>query len=226
MKKRLTVALGVAVLTAGLAGTHVAAQGGNDPLSNIIAKLDLILAALSASEVDLRGVTQNWDKALPANDPGGPCPSGSSRFTCVFGGAAVRDNQTGLVWEQSPSSVRYTWNLGVDSVGHLGSAREYCTLKMTGGQMGWRLPAMQELTSLVDPSLNDNEGTITLPPGHPFTNIAGIFEGYWSATTTAENPNTAWIMGFARIGAFVPFSGKENKARVWCVRGGTTADTY
>jgi hypothetical protein len=139
---------------------------------------------------------------------------------------AVRDNQTGLVWEQSPSTVAYTWNLGTNSQGSLGSAREYCALKMTGGQMGWRLPSLQELTSLVDPSLNDNEGTITLPPGHPFTNIVGAFDGYWSSTTTAENPNTAWLMGFARIGAFVPFHGKENRLKAWCVRGGSMGSVY
>jgi hypothetical protein len=186
MSKRLTVALGVAMVTAGLLGTSVAAQPGPDPFQQLFAKLDHILEAIGASEVDLRGVTQNWDKALPANDPGGPCPSNSSRFTCLSGGVAVRDNQTGLVWEQSPSTVAYTWNLGTNSQGSLGSAREYCALKMTGGQMGWRLPSLQELTSLVDPSLNDNEGTITLPPGHPFTNIVGAFDGYWSSTTTAR----------------------------------------
>jgi hypothetical protein len=113
MTKRYTVVLGVVLMAAGLLGTRVSAQPGPDPFSRIFAKLDHIMAALSDADVDLRGVTQNWDKALPAADPGGPCPSGSSRFTCLFDGAAVRDNQTGLVWEQSPSTVRYTWNVGV-----------------------------------------------------------------------------------------------------------------
>ena len=40
-------------------------------------------------------VTRNWDKKLP----------NTSRFTVLtdFGGAAVRDNETGLVWAKVPT---------------------------------------------------------------------------------------------------------------------------
>src|SRR5262245_61952254 len=181
MKNRFTFAVVAALMTAGFLATSASAQGASEPNGAIFVKLDQILAALNASQVDLRGVTQNWDEALPANNPGGPCPNSSSRFTCVFGGTAVRDNQTGLVWERSPTTVRYTWNHGPNSEGSLfeAGARQYCALKMTGGQMGWRLPSIQELFSLVDPSLNDDAGTLTLPPGHPFSNIQGAFHGYW-----------------------------------------------
>jgi hypothetical protein len=48
----------------------------------------------------LTGVTQNWDKNLPS----------ASRFTVLanFGGAAVRDNNTGLVWEQAADGTTRT----------------------------------------------------------------------------------------------------------------------
>jgi hypothetical protein len=51
-------------------------------------------AAPPVKDDALAGVTQNWDKNLPSD----------SRFTVLsaFGGAAVRDNNTGLVWEQAP----------------------------------------------------------------------------------------------------------------------------
>ena len=55
------------------------------------------IIAARADAKDLDGVTPNWDKKLPANDPGGPCPASSSRFTCVLDGEGVRDNETGLV---------------------------------------------------------------------------------------------------------------------------------
>jgi hypothetical protein len=49
----------------------------------------------------LASVTQNWDKNLPS----------ASRFTVLaaFGGAAVRDNNTGLVWEKAPDTTVRSW---------------------------------------------------------------------------------------------------------------------
>src|SRR5262249_14464349 len=151
MKKRITIAVSmVAMIVGGLLVTPVTAQPGPDPLRHILEKLDQLLMAIGTSSEDLHGVTQNWDKALPANDPGGPCPNSSSRFTCVLGGAAVRDNQTGLVWEQTPAPSYHTWiQLGS---GYGPSARQECTLRKTGGQRGWRLPSVHELNSLVDPT--------------------------------------------------------------------------
>ena len=226
MRTRFPLAVMVAMLGAVVFATQLAAQSVANPFDRILATLDQLLTAVDNAAADLRGVTPNWDQALRADDPGGPCPSGSSRFTCVFDGAAVRDNQTGLVWEQAPTTVKYTWRLGTNSEGSLSDAREYCALSMTGAQMGWRLPSFQELASLADPSLNDNEGTLTLPPGHPFSNIAGAYETYWSSTTHADNDNLAWMMGFARIGAWVPYNEKSVRAGVWCVRGGAMANRY
>src|SRR6184192_2356689 len=89
----------------------------------------------------IQGLPQDWDKTLPANDPGGACPSTSSRFTCVMGNAAVRDNETGLVWERSPETTLNTWSV----------ARFTCAKKAVGGRKGWRLPSFAELSSLMDP---------------------------------------------------------------------------
>src|SRR2546430_12812663 len=53
----------------------------------------------------IQGLPQDWDKTLPANDPGGACPSNSSRFTFVMGGAAVRGTETGPVGGKSPHTA-------------------------------------------------------------------------------------------------------------------------
>ena len=47
-------------------------------------------AETQISSIDLQGLSQSWDRKL----------SNTSRFTVLtdFGGAAVRDNETGLVW--------------------------------------------------------------------------------------------------------------------------------
>src|SRR5229473_7580307 len=82
----------------------------------------------------IQGLPQAWDKILPADDPGGSCPATSSRFTCVMGGAAVRDNETGLVWEQSPSTSIFTWE----------DDQLHCNRLNVGNRIGWRLPTLQE----------------------------------------------------------------------------------
>jgi hypothetical protein len=61
----------------------------------------LAASAPQVKEDPNAGVTKNWDKKLP----------NTSRFTILtdFDGAAVRDNETGLVWEQSPETKTQNW---------------------------------------------------------------------------------------------------------------------
>ena len=67
---------------------------------------------------------QSWDKNLPS----------ASRFTILseFNSEAVRDNNTGLVWERSPETH------GME----MRSAAPYCANKIIGGAAGWRLPEL------------------------------------------------------------------------------------
>jgi hypothetical protein len=126
-----------------------------------------------------------------------------------FGGEAVFDKETGLVWEQSPDGVNTrTWVAALD----------HCYTKTVGGRKGWRLPTIEELASLLDP--NNPGGNPDLPPGHPFDNVQSA--GYWSATTDAGNTANAWGVGFG-FGDVGP-GGKGNNNFVWCVRGGQGID--
>ena len=163
---------------------------------------DSAVQAQSAGVIDLSGVPPNWDKNLPA----------AQRFVVLaaFANAAVRDNETGLVWEQSPQTTIAIWNF----------ARLGCINKTVGNRKGWRLPSMPELASLIDPSVA--EPGPTLPPGHPFTNV--LSSNYWSATTVADVGN-AWSVGFDN--GVVQTDGKGSAFNgVWCVRGGMNADQY
>ena len=151
--------------------------------------------ATEASEL-----TQKWDKKLPS----------ASRFTALsdFGGAAVRDEETGLVWETTLETTEMSWT----------DARAVCADKDIGGRKGWRLPSISELSSLVDPSAKARP---TLPLGHPFTNVQDV---YWSATTVTDNTKSAWLVFFDT--GKVLFAFKSITFNVWCVRNNTTADQY
>ena len=148
--------------------------------------------------------TLRWDQALPA----------AQRFVVLraFNNAAVLDKNTGLVWEKSPETTTGSWN----------TARSVCIEKNIGGQRGWRLPSIVELTSLIDPSLISPGPT--LPAGHPFTNVQTA-NNYWSATTDAEDPTRVWNVTFLH-GLVGNLNKTHDDLFWWCVRGGMNADHY
>ena len=86
--------------------------------------------------------------------------------------------------------------------------------------MGWRLPSVHELASLVDPG--NPGGNPDLPAGHPFSNVQN--SGYWSASTVADNPTNAGRVGFFNGTVFS--DGKTLNNFVWCVRGGGPLSEY
>jgi hypothetical protein len=60
-----------------------------------------------------------------------------------------------------------------------------------GNRLGWRLPTVNELASLVDPSRSDP----ALPAGHPFNDVQ-LSDHYWSATTDSRDLDNRWVVGF------------------------------
>ncbi len=143
----------------------------------------------------------SWNQILPAN----------TRFIVLrnMGNAAVLDKETGLVWEQSPDGTNtYTWE----------NAQLHCNQLTTGGRGGWRLPTVQELDSLVDPT----QATPSLPSGHPFNNVQSF--GYWSATTLASSTINAWGVNFNFGSVGIPYTKSSSNVYVWCVRGGHGVD--
>ncbi len=142
----------------------------------------------------------SWSQILPA----------AERFELVMGGAGVLDKETALVWEQSPAGFM-TWF----------TALSHCFTKKTDGRGGWRMPTIEELHSLVDPTQNDPP----LPSGHLFsTNVQS--SGYWSSTTNPSgilNPEARTVIFSS---GFVFSNSKANNGFVWCVRGGQGYDAY
>jgi len=167
----------------------------------------------------LDSIPGTWDRLLDSTNGDPTTGCNSDRFTCVMNDEAVRDNETGLVWEQSPGETdgvpgvnfgdRISWDLG----------RKTCAGRTVGGRLGWRLPSMHELASLKDPGKPIDD--LNLPTGHPFNVPLGL---YWSATLDASNSDQVWVV-FFNGGTVVEVS-KGLQFFVWCVRGANNADAY
>jgi hypothetical protein len=142
--------------------------------------------------------TPSWDQTLPS----------STRFIVLsnMDGEAVLDRETGLVWQRSPDSL----------VGGWGASHQRCNILGVARRMGWRLPTVQELASLLD----FNQVAPVLPAGHPFLNAE--FGDYWSATPDIEADFLAWGVSFD-TGNVVFRRDKTNSLLTWCVRGGVAS---
>ncbi len=176
-----------------------------------IRRLGLLAAALCA------GLSAPaWAQlTTTANGPFVAMPSWSQKLTsnrfvilANWNGEAVLDRETGLVWERSPDISARNWT----------DAHRYCNSLGVGGRMGWRVPSVHELTSLLDPTILLPAST-SLPAGHPFLEEVPVA---WSATTSAGNADNVWrVRFFDRVVA--PVS-RSSLVPAWCVRGATVAE--
>jgi hypothetical protein len=184
----LVVALGT------LINNDVYAGGENRGNPTIIDKLDQLIDAGECRDA--------WDKVLTTD-----------RFELVMNGASVRDNETRLVWEQSPD---ITGGANSDGLRLWREAQVYCFQSEVGGRGGWRLPTIAELTSLKDTNP-------ALPSGPPFSNVQ-LLGFYWSVTTSNGIFNRAWLVNFGS--GQVGTGPKADSQYVWCVRGGQGHDAF
>jgi Protein of unknown function (DUF1566) len=177
------------------------------PVTMMIVTVGCLLAGAKVSSAQDPYPLPAWDQKLPA----------STRFVpvlfqefcaaiCEQIAAGILDRETGLVWERIPSSSQRTFWLADSS----------CTHKLRGGRAGWRLPTVDELTSLVEQA--PNSVGATLPPGHPFLNVGEAF--YWTSSRLSFGGDSSriWVVRVEpfSIGAFL----RTATIPVWCVRGG------
>jgi hypothetical protein len=146
-------------------------------------------------------IPPSWSQKLTAD----------KRFVLVLDSAAVLDKETGLVWEKSPNTTFRNWQ----------DACEYCYGRTVGGRMGWRIPTIEELASLLDPTQSTG-----LPSGHPFLNVNN--SSFWTANTSEGFPTFAPSIDLNYpTNAGVATDGKTEVAnRCWCVRGGHGYNAY
>ena len=88
-----------------------------------------------------------------------------------LGNGVVKDNVTGLEWQQATAPGTYTWQQAID----------YCNNLSLGGKDDWRLPTIKELSTLVDSSIPYPGPTINTSY---FPDTVASY--YWSSTTIRE----------------------------------------
>lgn len=118
----------------------------------------------------------------------------------------VLDKETGLVWERKSRGSYYKdWQEAV-----------YSGFSYSGGhRMGWRLPTIEELGSLID----KNESP-ALPQGHPFKFVHP--ENHkWSSTTYQVDNTKAYTFSMDGNIHIRLKTDTANSLEVWRVRGGS-----
>ncbi|HMK48931.1 MAG TPA: DUF1566 domain-containing protein [Thermodesulfovibrionales bacterium] len=146
----------------------------------------------------------SWDKKFPC-DSTTNCP----RFEVLadWGNAAVLDNETGLVWEKSPSTSCYEKR----------TALSHCADLNVGGRKGWHLPTIDQLATLVDTSV---AGSPKLPSGHPFIGV--VSDGFYWSNSALVFFSDGSVLIDTTPGCTDGCCGTEH---VWCVRGGQSAES-
>jgi len=150
--------------------------------------------------------TPSWDQTLPSH----------TRFIVLsnFDSAAVLDRETGLVWERSPDGTSLSWF----------AASIACLKSPLGKRQGWRLPGIQELLSLRDPSA---VGFFALPNGHPFIIPSMSNYLFWSTTVAADPTLFPSVYTVPMTSGGVGVSAHDKSLPLlhrWCVRGGQGVD--
>jgi hypothetical protein len=145
----------------------------------------------------LDDIPGSWSRMLSS---AGGCDS--ERFDCVLlNEEGVLDRETGLVWEREPSTDTLDWDTAIRA----------CHDRNVGGRLGWRLPSVAELLSLLGTPSADG-----LPAGHPFT-LAGPTDVYWASTRNTASSGRSMRVDISD--ASVVDELVANPQQVWCVRG-------
>ena len=118
-----------------------------------------------------------------------------------LGNGIVRDNVTGLEWQQASAPGAYTWQQALD----------YCAGLFLGDHDDWRLPTIKELSTLENSNIPLPGPTIDT---NYFSDTVPTF--YWSSTPNARWPQP-WYAEFGLGG--VDTSNKTEFYKVRAVRG-------
>jgi hypothetical protein len=180
------------------------------------------------------GQTMCWDSSGAVISCTGTGQDGDIRAGAVLsytdnGDGTITDNNTGLMWEKKSlegdtttnihhRDKTYTWaNAFAVHIAGLNAGAGFA------GHTDWRLPNVKELQSIVNyenfnPSVSSEFNTSCVARCTVVTCSCTSSSNYWSSSTVAGHPVTAWDVFF--FGGFVGNDGKGSTGVVRAVRGG------
>lgn len=129
----------------------------------------------------------------------------STQFTNI-GNGTIKDNLTGLTWQQVPNADTLTWE----------NALIYAEGLMLGGFSDWRLPNIKELQSINDERIINPSVSIT------YFSTIGI-KKYWSSTSLPNQASRAWYLS-TQFG-ITTYELKTVRQSLICVRGNSSNTT-
>lgn len=135
------------------------------------------------------------------------------RYYTVTGAAGsdiVKDNITGLIWQRTLSSDKYSWQEAID----------YCNNLIYGGQNDWRLPSSNELQTIVDYGTYNPSIDAVVFPG---TYSIPYSSNYWSSSDSAD-PSSEYAHGVSFFNGTDASSFKTTYGYARCVRGAELPD--
>jgi hypothetical protein len=153
-----------------------------------------ILRCLGALAIIMVASPRSVDAAAPAGHYVVTAGSGA-------GDGTVYDTKSKLTWQQTVSSTQYSW----------AEAKTYCAgVGASLGGIGWRVPTIKELLSIVDLS---QTGPAIDPNAFPSTPA----EHFWSSSPPVGSSSFAWGVDF-RSGASGYQHNVSDPNYVRCVR--------
>ena len=140
----------------------------------------------------------------------GTVPSPTTRYTPLFDGSELRDNFTGLVWRRCVEGM--AWDGGTNTctgiplrLTHgqaLARAKAQTALARANQEVGWRMPNIKELFSMVDTSKAGPAVDGAAFPGK--LNTGGSWN-YWSSTPVPDVQDAAMTVRFDNGGVEMKF---------------------
>ena len=145
--------------------------------------------------------TNLWAQAYRVLDTGDPAERVCNPKSYTdLGNGIVRDNVTGLDWQQATAPGTYAWQ----------GALDYCSSLALGGYSDWRLPSIEELSTLVDAGrIEPAIDTAYFPDT--------AASGYWSSTVSLYGAGYAWDVHFSP--GWVDYAETSDESYVRAVRG-------